>query len=182
MHSTSPDTRNQPRTNSHSSLSATDIGQFARLHRLNWRLDDCGDPIISGKHGEVGEHGDGRLDACFHGEGPEPFSRLRANRIRQALQHSIGERITGTAGADEALFAFDPSNENHLAWFIRALGIKRKRRVTLQTLERLRRFRNSRQSLAGRPFQTPESADDVTAGPEATASLCSSATTSTEEK
>jgi len=53
---------NEPHANSHSSSSATDIRQFARASRLKWRLDECDDPIIPGKHGEIGEHCDDRLN------------------------------------------------------------------------------------------------------------------------
>lgn len=152
MNSTSLDLSDQPRANSRSSLSATDIRHFARLHRLKLRLDECGDPIIPGRHGAIGEYSAGRFCACFHGVGAEPFSRLRAHRIRQALQHSIGHRITGTVGADEALFAFGPLDERVATWFVHALGIKRRRAVSLETAARLAQFSRSRRTIAGEVF------------------------------
>jgi len=125
---------------------------FAVHHRLKVRLDSCGDPVIAGRHGEIGEHGDGRLNACFHGTGPEPFSRVRAGRIRRTLALDVGELISGDDGADEALFAFNCNDLKAARWFIDSLHIRRRRSVSPETAERLRQFARMRKTIAGRPL------------------------------
>jgi hypothetical protein len=130
-----------------------DVRSFAKHHRLKCRLDNCDDPIIRGKYGEIGEHGDGRLNACFHGVGAEKLSRVRAMRIRETERSGLGSRISGEPDGDEALFAFDPNDVTAAEWFIKNLGIKRKRRISSTTAERLRSFNRLRQSPAGRPLR-----------------------------
>ncbi len=48
-----------------------------------------------------------------------------------------GLRVQGGEGCDEASFPFDPADAEAVAWFIRALGIKRKRQVSEAQRERL---------------------------------------------
>src|ERR1017187_1767041 len=93
---------------------------FASHQRLKVKLDACGDPIIAGRHGEIGEYGDGRLHASFHGIGPAPFSRARASRIRRTLALGVAELISGGAGNDETTFVFNGENPNAVEWFIEA--------------------------------------------------------------
>ncbi len=146
-------------TETSKSLALGVLRTFASHHRLKVKFDGCGDPIVLGRHGELGEHGDGRLNACFHGKGAEPFSRARAGRIRRTLALDVGELISGSAGADEALFAFEWTDRKAATWFIDSLRIRRRRSVSPGTAERLRRFARMRQTLAGRPVQarkTPE--------------------------
>jgi hypothetical protein len=125
-----------------------EIIKLANDRRLRIRRDDCGDPIIPGQHGEIGEHGDVLLNACFHGTGAEAFSRLRAQRIRRTLAGGFGTRISGGEGADEALFAFARTDAKAVKWFIDALGIRQSRSVSPEVAERLRHFARKRRGIA----------------------------------
>jgi hypothetical protein len=118
---------------------------LASRERLKVKMDECGDPIIHGRHGEIGEHGDGRLNARFHGAGPQPFSRAPPSRIRCALALGAGSLVSGGDGADEAQFVFD-ANSSAGECFLRALGIPRRRTVSPETAERLRRFARMRKT------------------------------------
>jgi len=138
-----------------------EIIKLANDRRLRIRRDDCGDPIIPGQHGEIGEHGDGLLNACFHGKGAEAFSRLRARRIRRALTSGLGTLISGCDGADEALFTFARTDGKAVKWFIEALGIRRCRSVSPEVAARLRQFARMRRGIAGEAFQPQETAAAV---------------------
>lgn len=120
---------------------ASPLEIFAQRHRLKLRRDSCGDQIIVGKYGDVADHGDGEnLLVAFWGNGPK-FSRLRASRIRRALEESYGQRHAGGVGGDEALILFSPDQPRSAQFFIRALGIRRKRRVSPDVALRLQGFR-----------------------------------------
>ena len=138
-----------------------EIKKLAHDRRLRIRRDGCGDPIIPGPHGEIGEHGHGLLNACFHGKGAEAFSRLRAQRIRRTLAGGFGTLVSGCDGADEALFAFSRADAKAVEWFIRALGIRRRRSVGPEVAARLRQFARMRQGIAGKTFQLQETAAAV---------------------
>jgi len=129
---------------------------FASNRRLKVRLDECADPVIFGRHGEIGEYGDGRLAASFHGIGPASFSRARASRIRRTLTLSVGDLVSGGRGSDEAVFAFNGSNSAAGDWFVKALGIRRRRSVSPETAERLRQLARGSRTSAGEAVQTPE--------------------------
>src|SRR5271167_52245 len=84
---------------------------FAAKHRLKITLDDCRDQVIRGKHGDLSDFSDGEhLCATFWGNGPR-FSRLRARRIRLALEGGYGQPWCGSIGDDEAVILFSPSDE-----------------------------------------------------------------------
>ena len=118
---------------------------FALQHRLKVTLDDCRDQIIRGKHGDLSDFCDGEhLIAAFWGDGPR-FSRLRARRIRLAPEGGYGQPWAGGIGDDEALILFFPNEERAANFFIRALGIRRKRRVKAEVIERLGRYAKTRQ-------------------------------------
>jgi hypothetical protein len=72
--------------------------------------------------------------------------------------------ISGGDGADEALFAFSRTDAKAVMWFIRALGIRRRRSVGPEVAERLRQFSRVRQSVAGEAFQPRGTAGAVSTG------------------
>ena len=134
---------------------------FASHQRLKVKLDACGDPIIPGRHGEIGEYGDGRFIACFYGMGPAPFSRVRASRIRRTLALGVAELMSGSEGNDEATFVFDDANSRASEWFIEALGIRRRRIVSPETTARLRQLAKVRQTSTGEAPQAHKTAEEV---------------------
>ncbi len=154
--------RNHPPGNKSGNL----IERFAQRHRLRIGRDDCNDAIVSGRHGDIIEFGDGkRLIASIWGYGS--FSRTRAARIRKAITEQFGERIAGSLGGDEATFAFDPTDDRASTFFLSALRIKTKRRTTPALLTRLAQMRlraRTKQISPASPFQTPETAASVSGG------------------
>jgi hypothetical protein len=135
------------------------LDAFAERLRLKITLDDCRDQVIRGKHGDLSDFCDGEhLCATFWGNGPG-FSRLRARRIRLALEGEYGQPWTGGIGGDEAVILFSPSDERSAAFFIRALGVRRKRRVNPEIIERLGPTLNAPRLPQGghfRPVKRPE--------------------------
>jgi hypothetical protein len=124
-------------SNPHS--QASPLEGFAHRYRLRITLDGCRDQIISGKHGNIADHGDGEnLMVAFWGTS-QNFSRLRAGRIKRTLEESHGQHYAG--GGDEALIVFSPKDERAALFFLQALAIRRKRRVSVDIIERLRSFR-----------------------------------------
>ena len=141
-----------------------EIARLASDRRLKVKRDDCDQPIIPGQHGEVGEHSEGLLHACFHGKGAEAFSRLRAHRIRRTVAGGFGTLVTGGDGAAEALFTFSRADAKAVEWFIQALGIRRRRSVSPEVAARLRRFARARQGIAGEASQPRGAAGAVPTG------------------
>lgn len=136
MNSTTTCTSDRPR-------NAISLQSFAEKYRLKITRDVCGDQVVLGRHGDICDFGDdlhlcGTFCACGSGK---KFSRLRAGRIRQALQENFGQRHQGGIGGDEAVVLFSPTDQRSAQFFIRALGIRRKRRVSPDVAERLRGFR-----------------------------------------
>jgi hypothetical protein len=73
------------------------LDRFASTHNLKIRGDECGDPIVSGKHGHIYE-ADGRLGVCLLDNRPSLPSKARTllNLRRKALAagftpHQLGE-------------------------------------------------------------------------------------------
>jgi hypothetical protein len=126
---------------------------FAQRHRLKVTRDECSDQIIRGKHGDLSDACDGEhLCAAFWGNGPK-FSRLRARRIRLALGEKYGDRWAGGVGGDEAVILFSPVDQRSALFFIRALGIHRKRRVSSEVIGRLQSFAQRPTTTAARTVQ-----------------------------
>lgn len=97
---------------------------FAEKHRLKITNDDCGDAIISGKHGHIYEYGSGKLGVCV-------LSRLgnayRWNRIRKTFTLAGFEIVQN--GDYEGCATFDPENVDQARTAIRCAGVKPKRQV-----------------------------------------------------
>lgn len=129
---------------------------LAAKYRLKVSLDGCRDQVIRGKHGDLSDFCDGEhLCATFWGNGPR-FSRLRARRIRVALQGEYGQRWVGGMGDDEAVILFSPTDERSATFFIRTIGVRRKRRVSSEVIARLRFLAKLSKTTAGRALQAAE--------------------------
>lgn len=128
---------------SNASPKASPLQIFAQKYRLKITLDDCRDQHVLGRHGDICDFGDdlhlcGTFCACGNGQ---KFSRLRASRIRRALEENFGQRHQGGIGGDEAVVLFSPTDQRSAEFFIRALGVRRRRVVSPDVAERLRGFR-----------------------------------------
>jgi len=127
-----------------------DIRAFAEKHRFKPEKDACGDPLIAGKHGDIGEYDDSRLCACFWGT---DASKTRNRRIRATADAHIGQLIQ--RGDDEAQFAFDPADPVAAQWFIRSLEVCPKRVISIEHRERLHRLSEAHSPIRKRPQSAP---------------------------
>ena len=103
---------------------------FAEKYRLRVRRDECGDPIVVGKLGELYQHDDGLVGLVLmspNGDDPKLDNTLRA-RMRKALQAGLELHQRGDY---ESTFTFNPENTQHAELAIGLVGAKRKRRAKL---------------------------------------------------
>ncbi len=103
---------------------------FAEKNRLRLRRDECGDPIVVGKLGQLYQHDDGLVGLVLmspNGDDPGLDNTLRA-RTRKALREGLELHQRGDY---ESSFLFDAENKQHARLAIRLIGCKRKRRAKL---------------------------------------------------
>ena len=103
---------------------------FAEKYRLRVRRDECGDPIVVGKVGELYQHDDGLVGLVLmspNGDNPKLDNTLRS-RMRKALREGLELHQRGDY---ESSFLFDAENKQHTRLAIRLIGCKRKRRANL---------------------------------------------------
>ncbi len=107
------------------------LDNFAKRERLKIRLDECGDPIIKGRFGHFDDNRDGRIGVVLI---------RKTGHWKQKLKQLCGkvDPICHVEGDTEAVFLATIEQREFLTLAIRALGVKRKRRVSEQTAERLR--------------------------------------------
>jgi hypothetical protein len=121
-------------------LKTLGLREFAKLHRLKTSLDDCGDPVIRGKRGQIYEWGPGRLAAMF--SPARPSARQWAS-ARRAMQGS-GFRLVKN-GDLEGTQLFEDGTAEQVRLAVRILGIKRRRKLSpeqaAKAAENLARFR-----------------------------------------
>jgi hypothetical protein len=128
------------------------LGEFATRYRLKTSMDECGETVIWGKHGQVYEWGPGRLgamyipdEACRHRGKPKPakLSARKWGNARRALQKGGFELIQN--GDWEGMLLFDAENVDQASLAIRILRIKRRRKLSpeqaAKAAETLRKFR-----------------------------------------
>src|SRR5262249_10838322 len=89
---------------------------------------ECGDPIMPGRFGHIYAHSDTQLGRCLMNAAT---ARLKNSIIRRYVR--TGRAAVHVEGDTEAIFLFDPKNENILRDFMRRCGIKRKRRCASRT-------------------------------------------------
>ncbi len=98
---------------------------FAEKNRLRVRRDECGDPIVVGKLGQLYQHDDGLVGLvlmCLNGDDPKLDNTLRA-RMRKALREGLELHQCGDY---ESTFVFDCENRAQARLAIRLAGIKRR--------------------------------------------------------
>ena len=133
---------------------------FAEKNRLRLRRDECGDPIVVGKLGQLYQHDDGLVGLalmCPNGDDPRLDNTLRA-RMRKALREGLELHQRGDY---ESSFLFDAENKQHAGVALRLIGCKRKRRQTGKgrpfTSERAKEFARIRLNHAGEGHGEPQS-------------------------
>ncbi len=103
---------------------------FAEKYRLRVRRDECGDPIVVGKLGELHQHDDGLVGLILmspNGDDAKLDNTL-GSRMRKALWEVLELHQRGDY---ESSFLFDAENKQHARLAIRLIGCKRKRRAKL---------------------------------------------------
>ena len=125
---------------------------FAEKYRLRVRRDECGDPIVVGKLGELYQHDDGLVGLVLmspNGDDPKLDNTLRS-KMRKALREGLELHQRGDY---ESSFLFDAENKQHARLAIRLIGCKRKRRQTGKgrpfTSERVKELARIRFNHAG---------------------------------
>ncbi len=141
------------------------LAEFAATYRLRISRDECGDLVIAGRFGEIGEYDRDHLYACFHGE----QSRTRAHRINAALRRNIGRAVV--KGTDEALFVFVGEDDRFSRWFIRTLGIRQKRILSETERHRLKLLSERYSPIRTRALGPSQSADAKYKEPEVIAEV-----------
>ena len=103
---------------------------FAEKYRLRVRRDECGDPIVVGKLGELYQHDDGLVGLVLmspNGDDPKLDNTLRS-RMRKALREGL-ELVQ--QGDYESSLLFNPQDHAQAKLAIRLVGVKPKRRARL---------------------------------------------------
>jgi len=107
------------------------VQEFAENHRLNCRLDGCGDRIIPGRYGHIGDgYNDGKLGMFLS------FQTIRKyNAVRGKL---LAAGFVSRQNADtEGVLIFDAENREQARFAQRAAGIKTKRVYTPEQLAKM---------------------------------------------
>jgi hypothetical protein len=121
-----------------------DVGAFAESQRLKVRRDEDGTQIIPGKAGHVWAYGAGRLAVTLL----ELTPRTWGHRKRACL--AVGMDLHQD-GDYEGTLLFDPTDAEQVQVALKAAHVKRRRRVSTKTKERLRAMSARRQRRINAP-------------------------------
>lgn len=102
---------------------STTLHEFAAACGVRVRRDQCGDPIMAGKYGQVYQYGAGRLAVMFLSD-----SGRRWGAVRRKLG-AAGFRLL-QVGDTEGSGTFDPANRVQAQLALRVIGAKRIRRIS----------------------------------------------------
>ena len=109
------------------------IAKFAAKHRLKIQTDRADDTvIIPGKTGHIYEYSDDLLGVIFVGSIPR--ARLWKSLLKQCLAAGMELRQNGDA---EGALSFQADSSEQVKLAIKTAGIRRKRKVSPEQLERL---------------------------------------------
>jgi hypothetical protein len=99
------------------------IEQFAAQYRVRVVHDKCGDLIVSGKCGRVGDGYNGDvLGVYVNGKNPRKWSSLRRKLV------SVGMRVKQSGDVDGVLL-FDPTDQVQARLALKVAGIFSKRKA-----------------------------------------------------
>jgi hypothetical protein len=118
------------------------LGRVASKFRLRVRRDECGDPVIPGRTGQLYVHDDSLLGVLVFLPSKRAWSHARKRLLVAGFTLFQDCDIEGTAG-------FDPRNRAQVDLAIKVAGVKRRRRISRETAARLASFSKSRRSIAG---------------------------------
>ena len=114
-------------------LSGMNIAKFAAKYRLKSQTDKADDTvIIPGKTGHIYEYGDDLLGVIFVGSIPR--ARLWKSLLKHCLAAGMELRQNGDA---EGALSFQADSPEQARLAIKMAGIRRKRRVSPEQIQRL---------------------------------------------
>ncbi len=124
---------------------------FAKQNRLKMTRDECNDPVIQGRYGNLSPVGHKIMACLLNKETPHAKKKLLklcrgdADEVLAGFDQqwdwilSVKEPVCKVEGDNEAIFVFHPSDKEFLQSCLHHLGIKRKRDVSAATIRRLHR-------------------------------------------
>lgn len=116
-----------------------DIAQFAEKHRVKIQRDGCGDPIISGKAGHIGDGYDGNLGVCVMLE-----TKMLWTYAKKAL---VAAGMTIKQDTDtEGVAVFNPLNWKQARLALKVARVRTRRNAALPSQAQLA----ARPAFAGR--------------------------------
>lgn len=99
------------------------IQQFATQHRLHTHRDECGDLIISGRHGDIFNFGGNRLGVCLMFDTRRAWTYARRKLLADGF-------ILTQDGETEGVATFPPSDPKQARAAIQAAGVRTKRQLS----------------------------------------------------
>jgi hypothetical protein len=132
----------------------TDLGVFARNHRLSVTLDEDGEPVsIPGTNGEIVRRPSYGLSLNYQGRYDEWLPRLR--ELYQTGSVLISAEHTNIDPQISGCVSFDPQDENQVDLILRHGGIERIKRGTPESRaaagERLKALHEARRAAPKAP-------------------------------
>ncbi len=125
------------------------LHEFVKTHRLRLKKDECGDLNVFGKRGDIYEHSPGVLAmTILHMKTPRYWNRIRLLAIAAQMKISQNGDTEGTA-------LFDPGNLEQAKFAIEAIRASRKRLLSVERLETLRRA-GAKTQFTGAKTTNPE--------------------------
>jgi hypothetical protein len=96
---------------------------FAERYGLKTKRDECGERIVPGRLGQVYEYGGGKLGCMVMAPSARYWNAARRNLVHAGCQVIQNGDTEGTV-------IFDPRDEGQVKLAIRAVGAKRKRKLS----------------------------------------------------
>lgn len=126
--------------------SATDgvpqhLRQTADVYRLRLRRDECGDPVIFGRRGQLYPYDNSLVGVLVFCRNKTAWTHVRKKLVAAGFTLLQNCDTEGTA-------TFDPQNPKQVNLAIRVAEVKRKRRVSPETAARLTSFAKARRGIA----------------------------------
>ena len=113
------------------------LADFAKTHRLKLTNDDCGDPIVAGRQGQIYEYDDTRLSVLFAiPSKTDPCGRWCPkiwNHLRE-LGRTAG-MVVAQNGDSEGVLTFDPMDKGQVKLALQIAKARPRRVMTPEQAE-----------------------------------------------
>ena len=108
-----------------------DVRAFAEARRLRVRRDEDNTRIIPGRHGHIWDHGDDLFGVTLLDLTPRKWTHRKKLCLEAGMELQQDGDFEGT-------LLFDPTDSNQVQVALKVAGVKRKRRVSPEQIERLK--------------------------------------------